>query len=493
MLRAWGTVALAIGTLVVAPGVASAARFAVGSPADGVDARPGDGACRTADGRCTLRAAVQESNATPGADTITLPAGRVVLDRPLRWPLPSQTADLELDPANGDLDILGTVTVRGAGVQRTTIDAGGLDRAFNVEPGSTATVEDLTITHGDATKNDKTGADIALGGAILNNGTLTVDRVALVRNAADGGGGIFSIPLSHITVRNSFVAFNTAVEGGGLRLDHGGTIVNTTITGNRLVVREFGKYIPDEITGYGGGIDHRGGDDVFIVNSTITDNHAVKAGGGVNTGQDYVPIGALTDVWPFRVHLRNTIVAGNTADAGPANCHVSAMVIESQGHNLASDGTCFLTAAGDLPGRDPLLRAVGARGGSSLAEVPMAGSPAIDAGGAEGCPQTDQLGLARPQGGACDIGAVEAGVAPACRASRSVALTLRGVPRGARVVSVRVRGARLVSRRGRRVVVRFGGRGARRAAVRVRVRYRAAGRMRVVEDARAYRLCARTR
>jgi hypothetical protein len=35
------------------------------------------------------------------------------------------------------------------------------------------------------------------------------------------------------------------------------------------------------------------------------------------------------------------------------------------------------------------------------------GSPAIDTGNATGCPPTDQRGVTRPQGLACDIGAVE--------------------------------------------------------------------------------------
>jgi hypothetical protein len=37
----------------------------------------------------------------------------------------------------------------------------------------------------------------------------------------------------------------------------------------------------------------------------------------------------------------------------------------------------------------------------------MAGSPAIDAGDNAACPAFDQRGVKRPQGNACDIGAVE--------------------------------------------------------------------------------------
>ena len=68
-----GLVCLAL-ALLLAP-QARAAVFAVTSTADVVDAAPGDGVCDTGTGACTLRAAVQETNALAGADVINLPAG----------------------------------------------------------------------------------------------------------------------------------------------------------------------------------------------------------------------------------------------------------------------------------------------------------------------------------------------------------------------------------------------------------------------------------
>ncbi|QIN84367.1 hypothetical protein GBA63_18260 [Rubrobacter tropicus] len=44
--------------------------FTVSSTGDGVDADVGDGTCAAADGGCTLRAAIQETNLHPGPDTI---------------------------------------------------------------------------------------------------------------------------------------------------------------------------------------------------------------------------------------------------------------------------------------------------------------------------------------------------------------------------------------------------------------------------------------
>jgi len=386
---------------------ATATTWRVNALTDSVDAKVGDGACRTAGGQCTLRAAVQEARKSQGADTIVLPAGRIELSRPNTWPLPSQTVDLETSPDRGDLDIAGSVSIVGAGANRSTIDANGIDRAFSVLVGGSLDLRALRITGGDATANDKTPADIAIGGAVLNNGSLAVDRVALVRNKADGGGGIFSIPFTNFTVTNSLVAYNTAVEGGGLRIDGGARIVNTTITGNSLFKRDVGDVIPDEITGYGGGIDHRGTGNVTIVNSTITLNRALKAGGGYSSGQGYTPLPPLTSSWPYRTYLLNTVIANNTVGGKADNCHVSSMVIQSRGHNLAGDRSCFLTASGDRAATNPKLSALGSFGGPTAVQMPQVGSPLIDAGTNTGCPSMDQRGVRRPHGPRCDIGAVE--------------------------------------------------------------------------------------
>ena len=80
----------------------------VNSTTDMVDANPGNGVCETAPGNnvCTLRAAIQESNALAGADSITLPAGTYIL---------GIAGDGEDASATGDLDIIGDLTINGAG------------------------------------------------------------------------------------------------------------------------------------------------------------------------------------------------------------------------------------------------------------------------------------------------------------------------------------------------------------------------------------------
>jgi hypothetical protein len=104
------------------------------------------------DGTCTLREAVIAANedtasgATPGecpsgsgADEIDVDVPLVTLTIPGRDETASRT---------GDLDAASDLTLAGAGQDRTTIDAAGIDRVLEVLSGAPVTVRDLTITGG---------------------------------------------------------------------------------------------------------------------------------------------------------------------------------------------------------------------------------------------------------------------------------------------------------------------------------------------------------
>jgi hypothetical protein len=104
--------------------------------------------------------------------------------------------------------------------------------------------------------------------------------------------------------------------------------------------------------------------------------------------------------------LTNTIVADN----GVENCDGN---ISSLGHNLTDDTSCGLTEPSDLVVADAMLGPLQDNGGPTETHdllpggTTTPGSPAIDAGDNAACPTTDQRGVVRPQGAACDIGAVE--------------------------------------------------------------------------------------
>lgn len=384
----------------------NAAVYQVDSTIDAVDADSGDGLCRSAEGACTLRAAVMEANAA-GHAKVVLPAGRFELD--IAPTSPSGTAPLAPGgAAEGDLDLQAEVTITGAGARDTVIDANGKDRVFAVANGMRPTITDLTITGGDAYRGF---LPINGGGGIWNQGALTLRRVTITGNTADYGGGLFNTPNASAVVDSSTVSNNVAaVEGGGIRFDSAGTVVNSTITGNRILPtccsapwinpRDGGN------GGEGGGIDIRGGGAVDIVNSTITGNEAVIGGGGVNIAVGYQ--GGLGPIEGFGgpLRLHNSIIADNTSSQrGPANCKRTIAPIISLGGNIADDDSCLLTEPNDLAGVDPLLGAFGDHGGPTDTYPLQAGSPAVDR--ASGCPPQDQRGVARPQGPACDTGSYE--------------------------------------------------------------------------------------
>ncbi len=104
------------------------------------------------------------------------------------------------------------------------------------------------------------------------------------------------------------------------------------------------------------------------------------------------------------IDLKDTIVANNPSEE---TAFLSALF--SLGNNLDGDGTCNLAPGlGDLVSTDPRLGPLADNGGPTETHALLAGSPAIDAG-SDDCPPpaTDQRGVARPDGAACDIGAFE--------------------------------------------------------------------------------------
>ena len=361
---------------------AEARQFTVNSINDAVDAHPGDGICATATGECTLRAAIQETNALPGGDQIFVPGAVYTIT------IPGAGEDCG---ASGDLDITDNLTITGAGAQGTVVDAGGLDRVFQVLPpqsqcGGTGvsspnvTISGLTIRNGNVADN---------GGGIYNSipgaqgGLLTLVDVIVTGNSATFGGGIFNGWGASVSMQGVTISNNAAAYGAGLYTRDAGkvTVANSTISRNRA-------------TGGGGGIDTFFSASLLLTNVTVADNRAGLVGGGINS-----------EPGSGRVVAARTIVAGNLGQDCAGQIH-------SNGYNLDSDNTCSLTQSTDLPGRDPLLSPLRDNGGQTPTQALQTGSPAIDAGGtaATGCPPMDQRSYLRPGDGiACDIGAFELG------------------------------------------------------------------------------------
>jgi len=444
-------------------GPTQAAVFAVDDDTDAPDVAPGDGSCATAAGTCSLRAAIQETNALDGADEIDLPVGFFTLT------IPGTDEDAG---ATGDLDVLDDLTIRGVNAYLSIIDAGGIDRVIDQLPQPVASqtttlqLEDLTIANGDAQ---------GTGGGIRYGAMLVLDRVIVRENEAsfDGGGlgstntpfdepslivrasiislnfagneggGIHGLFTEAVTIERTTIVANTAQDwGGGIGLTHGSSgseamLSELTIYGNSVSGPSFfmiggglrvsgaridrswighnrtgvwGSDDPGSDQAKGGGIH---GTAVVITNSTLQGNFSRQGGAISNSNSielNHVTIAgnAATDngggLYQFGLGsdttFQNTIIAGNS----PRNC--DGQLANSAGHNLADDDTCNLTQPTDLVDVDPGLGALGDHGGLTRTLPLMAGSQAIDAGTDAGL-DVDQRGVARPQGDGYDIGAFE--------------------------------------------------------------------------------------
>jgi hypothetical protein len=84
--------------------------------------------------------------------------------------------------------------------------------------------------------------------------------------------------------------------------------------------------------------------------------------------------------------------------------------ITSSGYNIESPGnTCGFDQEGDQPSvPDPMLGPLRNNGGPTMTHALEPGSPAINRIPGDACEvDTDQRGVTRPQGPACDVGAFE--------------------------------------------------------------------------------------
>lgn len=330
-----------------------------------------DGACNA---DCSLREAIQAANATGTADTVILAAGTYTLTR---------AGAGENQAATGDLDVSSEIAVVGAGARATVIDANGLDRAFHVLGDGRLDLLGLTIEGGAVTGN---GGGIAVDTA---NGWLALRQVTVAGNQATGhGGGIFLAGESAIA--GSTLANNQAFgKGGGIQVDATGSaeLTNSTLFGNHAGTT-------------GGGLNSEENGESALTEVTIVGNSATTNGGGV--------VGKSTPFLSFSVPvLERSIVADNSAGSDP-DC---SGIVGSAGHNLVAiacsgyDGDpTDLTGTAGVP-LAAGLGSFGDQGGPTDTVALLADSPAVDA--ADSCSDSDQRGVGRPVGEACDLGAVE--------------------------------------------------------------------------------------
>ena len=327
-----------------------------------------------------------------------------------------------------DLIIDKSLTIKGLGADRLTIDAGEDNitefepysdgvRVFNVDDGNSDTLADVTIS-GLTITGGNTGGFVSggntindRGGGIFNTENLEIDGSVIRDNQAISyGGGIYNEGMLTITssaIDNNSVATATpsliGTDGGGIYNRGTAKVENSTVTNN--------------IGTRGGGISSAG--ELNIANSTIAGNSGIDREGTAEP--DNKANGAGIFGADDRITITSSIIANNKTDISDVDfrtidpdADVSIEII-SNGNNLIGNADNVnglvdsdLAGTADAP-IDPQLGELQNNGGATPTQALLDGSPAINAGSNPNELATDQRGegFDRTIGEATDIGAFE--------------------------------------------------------------------------------------
>ncbi len=362
--------------------------FTVDTTNDTHDAIPGNGRCQDASGKCSLRAAIEESNILNGPNWVNLPNGNYISS--LFY-----------------LVITDTLTINGEAMTSTVVDViGGQFYLINPSAQIAVTITNITIENGGGTEGD---------GIYVRENLLLSDCI-IQDNSATRGGGIYVHAEGSLLVDTCYFEHNIASQGGAIYSAGDTTILDSTFFGNYAdeggAIYNMGKLMVlnstisgNIISKSGGGIHSVSTLPASISHSTVVNNIADANGIGWGDGGGIFSDGSLL--------IQDTIIANNIDGTGEAPDCGGALV--SNGYNLIKDlsGCAITLLPSDLFGMDPLLGPLANNGGTTLTHALLAGSPAIDAGNCtdpDGNPVPfDQRGMPRPQGVTCDMGAYEFG------------------------------------------------------------------------------------
>ncbi|MFB2935939.1 choice-of-anchor Q domain-containing protein [Aerosakkonemataceae cyanobacterium BLCC-F154] len=279
----------------------------------------------------SLRQAIINANNNPGTETITF-EGEVFTDN-----IPDT-----ITLTSGELPITDSLIIQGLGESNLVVSGNNNSRVFNVDDGNNSqinvTLDGLTIRDGNTTGN---------GGGIFNRENLTISNSAVSNNTAVNGGGI-STNSGTLDIINSRIFANKSNEVGGGVQQLGNAIVNIN---NSIVNSNLS-------TGNGAGIDINPmpGGFAFTVNDSIVSNNVSTNGGGggfslgssalVNVNRSIVRDnqsiigGGIANRFNGQLNLTRTIVANNTINANSLSGDRDISGIASSGgFNIIGNGT----------------------------------------------------------------------------------------------------------------------------------------------------------
>jgi hypothetical protein len=338
----------------------------------------------------SLRQAITEVN-TDASDTAA-PGDSIVFASSLSGTLALSTAANPKDT----FYIQRPVQIAGPGANQVTVEGLSGHRVFAFDPTSGVTamaaeLSGLTINGGSYPGGAGAGID-------ANKTTLELDRMTVSNNRGMFISGVDVFGTGATLVMNDSTVTGNAASStggtGGVYSEYGGSINNSTISGNTGGVGAgVASYGPLEITG-----------------STVAGNAETTP----DAGQILDSQGVLT--------LRDSIVAGSGSlpdvvlETGATGSASFSLIRDP---SPPSGDTAVSLDATDITGLDPQLGPLQLNGGPTATMVPQLTSPVLDRGKSFGL-TTDQRGLPRPfvlptvpasvvpaGGDRSDIGAVE--------------------------------------------------------------------------------------
>lgn len=341
----------------------------------------------------------------------------------------------------GELTINKDLIIQGPGANVLAISGNNISRIFSISGTSTnVTLQGFKITEGrqvSATATNR-GAGIYIISAdnvIIDGCTIDLSKVGSSTNAAYAfGGGIAAFSTNYLKISGCIIADNQVehnystfsishVRGGGIYVDGSVDeviIEKSAILNNDCLASGNGQ-------GTGGGL-YSASSLTTVVNSTVSGNTTTRSGaagvqiaGGVFT-MNFCTVSNNSGTHPTQLgtggiicnqpsgSITNSIISGNTGTArndinGTIGYMATTIVGDSDGLTVTTDG------GGNQLDADPGLDALQLVDGTYVHPIDLA-SLAIDAANC-GTVTTDQRGISRPQGSACDIGAFELEQAPA--------------------------------------------------------------------------------
>ena len=361
----------------------------------------------------TLREAVDAANNATNPGLITDGRHRILFSPTIAAgsQITLTSGELLLNPWNGEISIIGL------GRDRLTISGNNTSRIFNIAAGVNADVSGLTLADGLATSGGailnngtlsisdsvfNSNRSTLYGGGILNEATLHLTNTMFSGNSSAFGGGLFNGGVGSAMVNTSTFAENFASnDGGGIYNMHSLSLTNSTLSGNGA-------------NGFGGGIASQ--TNITTLNTTITRNQADANENLAGTGGGIHSYGGAS-------LLTNTIIAGNLSGSAPddltgngaaptsrnnlvGNAAAAGGLVDGSNGNIvgnAGSGTLDITAILDVNLID--------NGGNTPTHALVPGGLAIDSGSNVDAASlgTDQRGLPRVffLGATVDIGAVE--------------------------------------------------------------------------------------